>query len=273
MGRRRAPHGIQEAPWQWSVHPCPVRLHHPQQRQSPILLGGNLQKQLLWQAGNANVGATASHHKDQLWPGLSLLWAHCQGHQHLQAERGQRDGRMQLLQIRQPNGQLRQQDKGVHPAANKGGCSQHNKHASNVQTKEKLMTMEVEIKKLTATIAVMAASMTNNKNQDPNGSTNGGGGSNCTTRRPQMTKICNMGAYCSLHGFHPVGAHHDSTKLHLEEAQAQQHRHLEQPPWRRQVLAKCQASGNQATRSSHMEGKVSPHQLTGTGECIEQNKR
>jgi hypothetical protein len=26
-----------------------------------------------------------------------------------------------------------------------------------------------------------------------------------------MMKIWNMGAYCSLHGFHPVGAHHNST--------------------------------------------------------------
>jgi hypothetical protein len=31
------------------------------------------------------------------------------------------------------------------------------------------------------------------------------------TRRHQMTKIRNMGAYCSLQGFHPVGAHHGST--------------------------------------------------------------
>ncbi len=54
--------------------------------------------------------------------------------------------------------------------------------ASNVLTKEKLTTMEAEIKKLTATIATMAASMTNNKNRDPNSSTNGGGGSNCMTR-------------------------------------------------------------------------------------------
>jgi hypothetical protein len=104
---------------------------------------------------------------------------------------------MQLLQIRQPNGRLH--------AANA------TEHASNVQTKEKLMTMEAKIKKLAATIAAMTTSMTNNKNRDPNGFTNRGGGSNHVARRPQMIKIHNMGAYCSLHGFHPVGAHHDST--------------------------------------------------------------
>jgi hypothetical protein len=81
---------------------------------------------------------------------------------------------------------------------------------SNVQTKEKMTTMEAEIKKLTATIAAMAAKMTNNENRDPNGGANGGGSSNYVSRQPQMTKIRNMGAYCSLHGFHPVGAHHNS---------------------------------------------------------------
>jgi hypothetical protein len=57
-------------------------------------------------------------------------------------------------------------------------------HTSNVQTKKKLITIEAKIKKLTATITAMAASMTNNKNWDPNGGTNGCGGSNCVTRQP-----------------------------------------------------------------------------------------
>ena len=82
--------------------------------------------------------------------------------------------------------------------------------AVNLQTKEKLTMMEGKIKKLTAIIAAMAAKMTNNKNLDPNSGTSAGGSSNCMSRQPQMKKICNMGAYCSLHGFHPVGANHDS---------------------------------------------------------------
>ncbi len=40
--------------------------------------------------------------------------------------------------------------------------------ASNLQTKEKLTTMEAEIKKMTPTIAAMAAMMGNNENRDPN---------------------------------------------------------------------------------------------------------
>ncbi len=79
--------------------------------------------------------------------------------------------------------------------------------AANMQTKDKLSTMEAEIKKLTATIAAMATKLTNNKNRDPNA---GGATGNCESRRPQMKKLRNMGAYCHSHGFHPVGANHDS---------------------------------------------------------------
>ncbi len=76
--------------------------------------------------------------------------------------------------------------------------------AANIQTMNKLTTMEAEIKKLTTTIASMATKL-NNENINPN-SGNSGGGSRC----PQMTKLQNMGAYCSLHGFHPVGLNHNS---------------------------------------------------------------
>ena len=79
--------------------------------------------------------------------------------------------------------------------------------ASNVQTKDKLSTMEAEIKKLTATIAAMATKLTNNENRNPNA---GGPTGNNESRRPQMKKIRNMGAYCHSHGFHPVGTGHDS---------------------------------------------------------------
>ena len=64
--------------------------------------------------------------------------------------------------------------------------------------------MEAEIKKLTATIASMATKLNNGENINPNG------GDNEQTRRPQMKKLRNMGAYCSSHGFHPVGIKHDS---------------------------------------------------------------
>ncbi len=70
--------------------------------------------------------------------------------------------------------------------------------------------MEGEIKKLTATIAAMAAKMTNKENLDPNSGASTGGSSNHVSRQPQMKKIRNMGAYCSSHGFHPVSTNHDS---------------------------------------------------------------
>ena len=76
--------------------------------------------------------------------------------------------------------------------------------------------MEGKIKKLTATIAAMATKMTNNKNRDLNSGTSGGGSSNCMSRQPQMKKIHNMGIYCSLHGFHLVGANHDSVTCRNE---------------------------------------------------------
>ncbi len=69
--------------------------------------------------------------------------------------------------------------------------------------------MEGEIKKLTATIATMAAKI-NNENRYPNSGASRGGSSNHMSRLPQTKKIHNMGAYCSSHGFHPVGANHDS---------------------------------------------------------------
>jgi hypothetical protein len=96
------------------------------------------------------------------------------------------------------------------------GAANATDNAVNVQTKEKLTTMEDEIKKLTATIAAMAAKMTNNENWDPNCGASGGGSSNHVNRQPQMKKIRNMGAYCSLHGFHPVGANHTSVTCRNE---------------------------------------------------------
>jgi hypothetical protein len=83
--------------------------------------------------------------------------------------------------------------------------------ANNVQMKEKLATMEAEIKKLTATIAAMTVKMSNNENRNPNIGIKRDGGRECVTRRPQMISLQNMGAYCHSHGFHPVGANHNST--------------------------------------------------------------
>jgi|LakMenEpi03Aug12_release.lakeMendotaPanAssembly.Ray.scaffolds.fasta_scaffold47914_2 hypothetical protein len=83
--------------------------------------------------------------------------------------------------------------------------------AANIQTKNKLTTMEEEIKKLTATIASMANKLNNNHNPNPNGENiNPNNGSNAGSQGRQFKKSRNMGAYCSSHGFHPVGINHDS---------------------------------------------------------------
>jgi hypothetical protein len=70
------------------------------------------------------------------------------------------------------------------------GAANVTDNAVNVQTKEKLTMMEGKIKELTATIAAMAAKMTNNENRDPNSSASAGGSSNCVRRQSQMKKIC-----------------------------------------------------------------------------------
>jgi hypothetical protein len=90
------------------------------------------------------------------------------------------------------------------------GAANATDKADNVQTKKKLATKEAEIKKLTATIAAMTTKMSNNENCNPNIGANRDSSREHVTRRPQMAKLHNMGAYCHLHGFHPVGANHDS---------------------------------------------------------------
>jgi hypothetical protein len=78
-------------------------------------------------------------------------------------------------------------------------------HAANNHATEKLATMEAEIKKLTATITLMASKLAaNGENANPNTATDR------ESRRPQMKKLRNMGAYCHSHGFHPAGEDHTS---------------------------------------------------------------
>jgi hypothetical protein len=79
---------------------------------------------------------------------------------------------------------------------------------ANIQTKEELTSLEAEIKKLTTIIALVTSKF-NGKNINPNKEDHGGSKQN--NRRPQMKKCQNMGAYCSSHGFHPVGLNHNST--------------------------------------------------------------
>jgi hypothetical protein len=88
------------------------------------------------------------------------------------------------------------------------GAAKATDTAANIQTKEKLTLIKAEVKKLTTTIALMIGKF-NGENINPNKEDHGGSKQN--SRRPQMKKLRNMGAYCSLHGFHPLGCNHNST--------------------------------------------------------------
>ena len=67
--------------------------------------------------------------------------------------------------------------------------------------------MAAQIKALTDAVAKLADAK---ENKDPNAGRGGGKNGDRESRRPQMMKLRNMGAYCHSHGFHPVGADHDS---------------------------------------------------------------
>jgi hypothetical protein len=83
--------------------------------------------------------------------------------------------------------------------------------AANIQTMNKLTTMEAEIKKLTATIASIATKINGNSNPNSNGENiNPNSGASKGSQGRPFKKLRNMGAYCSSHGFHSVGIKHDS---------------------------------------------------------------
>jgi hypothetical protein len=73
-------------------------------------------------------------------------------------------------------------------------------------TTNQFEAMVAQIKALTNAVPQLAATK---ENANPNA---GGGyrGSNRKSRHQQMKKVRNMGGYCHSHGFHPIGADHDS---------------------------------------------------------------
>jgi len=82
-------------------------------------------------------------------------------------------------------------------------------HAANTMSKtNQFDAMAAQIKALTDTVAKLVALK---ENIDPN---TGGGGEkkrDCESQRPHTTTLRNLGAYCHSHGFHLVGADHNST--------------------------------------------------------------
>ena len=67
--------------------------------------------------------------------------------------------------------------------------------------------MSAQIKDLTDAVAKLAAA---NENKVPNAVGTEGKKGYHESQRPQQKTLRNMGAYCSSHGFHPVGVNHDS---------------------------------------------------------------
>ena len=93
-------------------------------------------------------------------------------------------------------------------SASASGATQE--QAANTMGKmNQLDAMEAQIKALTNPVAKLA---TAKENIDPNAGGGGGKKGDCKSRRPQATKLRNMGAYCHSHshGFHLVGADHNS---------------------------------------------------------------
>ncbi len=89
--------------------------------------------------------------------------------------------------------------------------------AANTMSKtNQFDAMAAQIKALTDTVAKLVASK---ENIDVNADGGGEKKRDCECRRPQATKLRNMGAYCHSHGFHPIGADHNSTTCSWKKAE------------------------------------------------------
>ncbi len=86
------------------------------------------------------------------------------------------------------------------------GVSASSQAANSDATTKQVAEMAAQIKALTEAVTQLAAMK---ENTNPNATRVNGGG-NHEIRRPQRKKLRNMGEYCSSHGFHPVGAGHNS---------------------------------------------------------------
>jgi hypothetical protein len=88
-------------------------------------------------------------------------------------------------------------------------------------TTKQVAEMAAQIKALTEAFTQLAATK---ENANPN-ATKGNGGGDRESQRPQKKKR-NMGEYCSSHGFHPVGAGHNS-----KTCRWQKERHNTEATW------------------------------------------
>ena len=118
-----------------------------------------------------------------------------------------------------------------------------------------MANMSAQIKQLTAAVAKLASRENDGPNQ------NRGRRGNRVVE--QMTKLRNMGGYCSTHGFHPVSATHDSATCQYRCAQRRSH--MEQPPQWQHLLAQSHPRRGRTADPPNMEKQGGAH-LTGTGD-------
>jgi hypothetical protein len=87
------------------------------------------------------------------------------------------------------------------------GVSASSQAANSDVTTKQVTEMAAQIKALTEAFTQLAATKENTNLN----ATRGNGGGDRKIQQPQRKKLRNMGEYCSSHGFHPVGAGHNST--------------------------------------------------------------
>ena len=91
--------------------------------------------------------------------------------------------------------------------ANASAVAAQEQAANTMDKTSQFDAMAAQIKALTDAVAKLAAA---SENKVPNAVGTEGKKGHHDNRRPQQTPLRNMGAYCSSHGFHPVGVNHDS---------------------------------------------------------------
>ena len=91
--------------------------------------------------------------------------------------------------------------------ANASAVAAQEQAANTMDKTSQFDAMAAQIKALTDAVAKLAAA---NENKVPNAVGTEGKKGYHENRRPQQTTLRNMGAYCSSHGFHPVGVNHNS---------------------------------------------------------------
>ena len=76
--------------------------------------------------------------------------------------------------------------------------------------------MAAQLKALHDAVAKLTLALANKENERGNGGGGGGGGRGNREKKPYARPRC-MGAYCWSHGWHPVGANHNSATCNFKK--------------------------------------------------------